>query len=54
MEQEARFAGAKIPSVKRIAEENLWGAKLGRYIILFSKREGTREYEDIETDAWLV
>jgi hypothetical protein len=46
--------GVKMPSLERIAEENLWGAKLGRDVILFSKREGTWKHEGIETDAWLA
>ncbi len=46
--------GVKMPQIKRIAEDDLWGAKLGEDTILFSRREGLWKYEDVETDADLV
>jgi len=46
--------GAKMPSLERIVEEKLWGTRLGQDITLFSKREGSWKYEEVETDARLV
>ncbi len=51
---ERKDYGIAMPPVTRIAEDGLWGAKLGDDTILFSRREGTWTYGDIETDARLV
>ncbi len=51
---ERKDKGIRMPAMKRIAEDRLWGAKLGEDTILFSRRQGTWKHGDIETDGRLV
>jgi len=46
--------GIAMPPMERIAEDGLWGAKVGGDLILFSRHEGIWRYGDVETDARLV
>jgi hypothetical protein len=43
-----------MPAMERIAEDDLWGAKIGGDLILFSRRPGTWQYGDARTDARLL